>query len=132
MGEYRKPPIGRRIQKGQILNPLGGATHNKEARAIRKLTTEDLETVISLIQFGKLDDLKAISQDKDANVLKIWIASIAVKAISKGDHAALNALLDRVIGKVKDRDAKGNITAEGNVLSPVQIYVPKNGSEDLS
>lgn len=125
------PPKGRKFVKGQIANPLGAGAHNKEARAIRKLTCEDLELVISLIQFGKLDDLKAISQDKDANVLKIWIASIAVKAISKGDHAALNALLDRVIGKVKDRDSKGNVTTEGNILSPVQIYIPKNGSEEI-
>lgn len=129
MPNYNPKP-GKKFVKGQIANPLGAAAHNKDVKIIRKLTCEDLETVISLIQFGKLNDLKAISQDRDANVLKIWIASIAVKAINKGDHAALNALLDRVIGKVKDKDAK-SIIGDLSLLSPVRVYVPKNGSEEI-
>lgn len=120
------PPKGKKFVKGQIANPLGAGAHNKVGKEFKKLTTDELEQVISLVVQGKLEELQAIAKDKDANVLKIWIASIAVKAIQKGDPTALNALLDRVIGKVKDKSQ----FSEG-ISGDIQVVLtlPKNGSE---
>lgn len=124
------PKGGKKFVKGQVANPLGGGAHNQDVKQLRKLTADELEQVISLVVHGKLDELQAIARDKDANVLKIWIASIAVKAIQKGDPTALNALLDRVIGKVKDRvHFSGNANPESNVQ--IVVSLPKNGSEEV-
>lgn len=66
------------------------------------MTNQEIAEVGTLILSADLDKLRAISQDKSASVLKVWIASVAVKAISRGDAPALSIILDRIAGKPKE------------------------------
>lgn len=121
----RTPPEGRRFKPGQSGNPSGAAAHNKEIKAIRRMTKEDVAEIGALILGGNLEKLKAIKEDTQASVLKVWFASVAVKAIVKGDPAALNTILNRIIGKVPEElQHSGGVTG----MSPV-IVLPSNGRD---
>lgn len=96
------PPEGRRFKPGQSGNPRGAGAHNHELKAIRRLTKEDVATVGALILEGNLDRLKEVSKDPNASVIKVWFASVAIKAISRGDPSALNIILNRIIGRVPE------------------------------
>lgn len=93
----------RPIQKGEVRNPLGARAHNKELKKIRSLTVEEVARVGELILQNDLTALEALRDKPGSSVLTVWICAIAVKAIRKGDAMALNALLDRFIGKVPNQ-----------------------------
>jgi hypothetical protein len=124
-----KPPKHSRFKKGQSGNPNGGRAHDQEAKKIKKLTSSELQEVMNLVIKNDLDALQAIVKDKSNSVLKVWIASIAVKGIQKGDGSALDKLLERMVGKVRQDMAFSD--TEGNPLAPVQVIVglPANGRE---
>lgn len=96
------PRPGRRFVKGQSGNPRGAAAHNKELKQLRRLTNDEIASVGSLIMDRNLNGLKEIVNNPDSSVLRTWMAMIAIKATQKGDAQALNVLLDRIAGKVKD------------------------------
>lgn len=83
---------------------------------LRRMTHAEIAAVGTLIIEGDVEALHAIVSSatprikdktnpaydpKKHTVLQVWMATIAVKAIAKGDVFTLNALLDRVVGKVK-------------------------------
>jgi hypothetical protein len=105
-----KPGPGKRFKKGNKANPLGAGAHNKELKSIRRLSQEDIAEIGNLILEGNLDKLKEVRSNPASTVLKVWICSVAINAINKGDPSALNVLLDRIVGKVKD-----NISLSGNI-----------------
>lgn len=98
----KKPPVGRRFQPGQSGNPLGAALHNQELKALRRLTKETVADIGAMILEADLEALQAVAKDKSATVLRVWFASVAVKAISKGDAMSLNVILNRIVGKVPE------------------------------
>lgn len=98
----KTPPTSGRFKPGNNMNPLGASAHNKDLKQVRRLTKEQVAEIGSLILEGNLEKLQAIKEQKSASVLKVWFASVAVKAISKGDAHALTVILDRIVGKVKD------------------------------
>ena len=101
---------GRNIEKGQVLNPIGGNAHNPEVRMVRKLTNEQVIELSTIILEGNPQKLRDVMNDKSSTVLQVAIASALNKAIIRGDMAAVNALLDRILGKVKDRvDISGDV-----------------------
>lgn len=111
-----KPPKQHQFKKGKSGNPLGGKIHNKELKAIRRMTQEDVAEIGQLILEGNLEKLAAVKEDKAASVLKVWFCSVAIKAISKGDAAALSVILDRIVGRVKEK-----LEVTGNEGGPVQV-----------
>lgn len=94
---------GRDIKPGEIRNPLGGGSHNPDMKEVRRLTKEQVAEIGTLILTGNLEKLQSIKDEKSASVLKIWFASVAIKAISRGDAHSLSVILDRIVGKVKDQ-----------------------------
>lgn len=115
---------GRNFPPGNNANPLGPAAHNPAKRAMKRLTTDDLQDIGSLILKGDLPSLQAVAKDPTATVLRVWLASIAVKAINKGDPAALNMILDRLVGK-----PKAHVELTGSVAQGPQVVItlPDNG-----
>lgn len=101
MGNF-KPTNPKKFEKGNNANPRGAGAHNKDVKAIRRLTHEDVAQVGSLILDGNVEKLKEVQMDPTTTVLKVWMCSVAIKAINKGDAQALNALLDRIVGKSKE------------------------------
>lgn len=102
---------GRDWVRGQVPNPRGAAAHSPEKKAMRRLTQAQVAEVATMILNGKIDDLikivgsqkDKIPPDPDASPLKIWFATVALKAISKGDMSSLDIFLNRTVGKVKDK-----------------------------
>jgi hypothetical protein len=94
---------GRRIQKGMVLNPLGGKAHNPVIRELRKITQDDVALVGQLIIENNTEEMERIVASPDSTVLQAWMASVAKKGIERGDSNALDVLLNRIIGKAKER-----------------------------
>lgn len=104
----------RPAKKGEVRNPLGAGSHNKEIKAIKALTQKEIADVGTLLLGGNESTLNEARMNPDSSVLKVWICSIAENAIKKGDATAFNALLDRIVGKVKE-DNRLTVIAEQGV-----------------
>lgn len=102
------PPKAYQFKKGQSGNPLGARLHNPELRAIKRLTRAEVAEIGTLIVSKNITKLKAIVKDAQKNpdsahsALKVWIAMVALKGMTKGDAHAMDVLLNRLVGKVKD------------------------------
>jgi hypothetical protein len=118
-------PIKPRWKKGESGNPRGRPPDDFGLRAIKMLTQEELATVANLILKNNVDALKAIGKDENSSVLKTMVAAVAVKIISNGDMHALDTLLNRLIGKVKDQ-----INVTGVEAPQVILTIPSNGREE--
>ena len=91
-----------KFRKGNNANPLGGAAHNPEKKKIKKLTEDQLVEVMNLILTSDHKSLNDIIAE-NPTVLKTWIASAVHKGIKRGELGPLLAILERVVGKVKDQ-----------------------------
>ena len=94
---------GRNFEKGGVSNPKGGGALSPRVRAIRKITLEHIEEVADVILDSNLEKLKEMASHPDASVLKVWLAKSAAEGIRKGDLQSLTTILDRVMGKPKER-----------------------------
>jgi hypothetical protein len=92
------------FKPGQSGNPLGAQLHNPELRKIRTLTREELAEVGGLVVSQDLVALKAIAKAQTGySAIQVWFAAIAVEAIEKKTTGLMNALLDRIVGKVAEK-----------------------------
>ena len=98
----KPPPEGKRFKPGQSGNPLGAAAHNPELKKLRRLTQQDVADVGTLIVEGDITTLRKLAADKNENALKGVMASVWLRAYDKGDMNAMDAILNRIIGKVKE------------------------------
>jgi hypothetical protein len=99
---HKDPPKEYQFKPGNCANPLGAKAHNVIKRQFRKLTQEQLEEVMTLILSTDPADLQAQAA-KNPSVLKLWIANAASVGLKKGDTAPLVMMLDRILGKPKER-----------------------------
>lgn len=75
------------------------------AQFVRKLTAKEFEETVNVLLFGNVKQLEWLASDKNTTEpLKAMIAAVALRAIAKGDYLALGALLDRLIGKVREAE----------------------------
>jgi hypothetical protein len=101
----------------------GAGHHNADLKKIRKLTHEQVAEMGSVLLDGTDGALLAIQENPESSTLKKWIASIITIGIERGDSRALDVLLDRLIGKVKEE-----IEVTG-VDYRVNLTMPSNGRE---
>lgn len=121
----KNPSPATRFKKGNNANPLGGKLHDPEIRAIKRLTQDELKEVGTLVVKGDIEALKKLKEDSKCSVLQAMVASVAIRIISKGDMQALDVLLNRLIGKVKD---ELDMSVGGKPGAPqVIITLPDNG-----
>lgn len=92
---------------------------------MRQLTAHEFAEMANLIVKGEFDEIERIDREKDGSALRCWIAAVAVKAANAGDMDALDKLLNRLVGKVKDH-VEHSGTAPAQV---VRLYLPPNGRE---
>lgn len=112
------------FQKGQSGNPEGGRKHDPELKKLKNLTQAELIEVGTFIVKGKMSELRALMKNPDTSALQAMVAGLAIKTMSKGDPAAFNALMDRLLGKVKEHiQHSGEIGGAPNVI----IKIPDNG-----
>lgn len=118
-----------KFKKGQSGNPDGAKLHDRIPGEIKRLASKEVEEIGALILNGDTHQIKQIASDDSAPVLKRWIATVVVKALAKGDYKALDAILDRMVGKVKQVHAIGQDPNAGQVFLPAQVVLtlPDNG-----
>ncbi len=103
MANYNaKPPKQGMWKKGQSGNPKGGLAHDPALKKLKRLTKDEMIEIGSMVVKGSVASLRAIAKDPNESALKCMMAAVAVRTIVKGDPKALDALLNRLIGKVKD------------------------------
>lgn len=130
MGNKKSNTSGLRpFKKGQSGNPEGGRLHNPEIKLIKRLSEKELVEVATFILGSKVNQIKARMKHPSTTVLQGMVLGLAVKAMSKGDASSFNALMDRLLGKVKE-----NVNFSGSVggsagTSKVIIQLPPNNRE---
>lgn len=114
---YKKPPVHSQFKKGQSGNP-GGVPADPVLKAIKRMTAHEVAEIGTLLLEGNLAALEKAAKAPDSSVLKVMLASVAAKAIKKGDHTALDTLLNRFIGKVPNP-----VELTGSGGSPLAMYL---------
>lgn len=98
-GEHLKP---HHFKKGVSGNPEGRPPLTPEQKALRNLTEAEMVEIGSLVVKGNIAELKKLMKNPKTTVLKAMMAAVAVKTIQSGNPSALDTLLNRLVGKVKD------------------------------
>lgn len=108
-----KKVVGRPFKKGESGNPKGPGVLPPEVRKIRALTHEEIRVVGEMILLHTVEELSEIAKDPKTDALKAWIISVTLKSIDRGDMASLNALLDRLVGKVVSKvEVQGSLHSQ--------------------
>lgn len=127
----------RPIKKGEVRNPLGGKAHNPEKKKLKKLTEAQVVEIGTLVVAKNASALREIvadaigSKERSANpnskhsALKVWMASVALKSIVKGDAHGVDIILNRIIGKPKQK-----IEVAGEDGGPVRSLVGQMSKDD--
>lgn len=110
-------------KKGQSGNPLGGKLHDPDLKRLKNLTKAELVDVGNLIIRGSYMELEKLSKDPKESALRRMVAAQAMRAINSGDTHAFEAILNRLVGKVKDE-----IMQQMEIRTPqVIVTLPDNG-----
>lgn len=96
------PKAGRKFEKGNNANPLGAGAHNKDVKRIRRLTNQEVAQLGSMLLEHSQVELMEIRDDRNSSSLQKWFATVIINGIAQADMRTLDALLDRLVGKVKD------------------------------
>jgi hypothetical protein len=117
------PPKEYQFKPGKSGNPGGKPVETEEQKRLRRLTKAELAECASWLVKGNIDQIRAIVKDPKASILQVWVASLVIKSIEKGDADSWDKVMNRIVGKVKDE-----LSVEGNAVR-VNITLPKNGFE---
>ncbi len=93
----------------------GSKNHTKSSRNLpkdiafaRKLNAVEFERIVNRVLFmsmGNFDQLmnQEVEENKENLVIEQMVMALVRSAIQKGDHAKLEFIMNRVMGKVADR-----------------------------
>lgn len=109
--------------KGRSGNPRGRPRDFLNT-SMKKLTRDELEEIANVLIKGNQDDLDLILASRKVSLIQKMIATVAYKILERGDMDALDKLLNRLIGKVKDTvDISSNAIGGTTVI----LKMPDNG-----
>lgn len=99
----------------------------KALRIVKNLSADQVAEIGSLLITCDHETIKSIVEEKpeDLSIIQLWIANVAVKGFERGDPYALNALLDRIVGKTKD-----HLVVHGSGTDPLRIAFEKMTAEE--
>lgn len=75
----------------------------EDIKEARKITTIEVERILTELMSMSPSELVQIKQNPKSTMLELMIHSILVNAVNKGDQQRLDFLLQRLIGKVKEK-----------------------------
>lgn len=113
-----------RFQPGQSGNPQGGKLHDPALKQIKNMTKDELKKVANLVIQGSMENLQLLARHEEATVLQKMLASVCLRVVVNGDMGALDTLLNRLVGKVKDE-----VEMSGDVKPQIIVTLPSNGRE---
>lgn len=94
---------GRNIQPGQRLPGAGRPPLSDAMRAVRALTQEQLAEMGSLLTAATPQELNALVENPETTVLRVMLGKLMERVMTHGDPAPFDALMNRIVGKVKDK-----------------------------
>ena len=114
------------FKPGQSGNPNGRP--EDAPPEVRLYARKEVQEVFTRIMKLKGEEVLKISSDAQSTILEAAVASVLLRARAKGDHRGLDVLLDRVIGKVPQ---KNELTGgDGEPLAPAVIqFAPYPGPD---
>jgi hypothetical protein len=122
--EMEKKPRGRPFEKGNKLSK-GGQKLPAALKAVRYLSHDQVAEMGTILLEGNVADVKAIASDPNASFLKRWTATMAVKGMVTGDVKVWEAVLNRVVGPMKQR-----LEISGDPVNPVQVRAQAMSPEE--
>ena len=91
------------FKKGVSGNPGGQPKIPDDIKEARSLNQYELERIINRYLHMTKGELVAAIKNDATPMMEVTVASIVLKAASGGDHLRLDFILNRLIGKVKDK-----------------------------
>lgn len=128
--------MGKKLSKYEVKRRAKAAAKLGEENELRNLTKRQLKrltiTEVADAIFILLDkdrgELERIRDNSNHNVLTAWFASVIEKGIDSGDMYALDALLNRCIGRVKEK-----LELTGKDGGPIEevVYTPEERRREI-
>jgi hypothetical protein len=84
---------------GQSGNPNGRPARSKEHKQFERLTKEKYINILQRCLYKSLEQLEEMFRDKSNTALELWVISIMIDGIKKGDDRKIETVLGRIIGK---------------------------------
>jgi hypothetical protein len=88
---------------GESGNPNGRPPLPDDVREVKKLTQSELEKVLNDCLLLTKEQLEKICNDSESTMLQLLVAGIIIKGVQNGDSARFEFLLNRLLGKMKDK-----------------------------
>jgi hypothetical protein len=104
---------GRDWKRGQSGNPKGPNVMPKDLRALKEADREWITETLHKYLRMTWGEFQRIANDPSLSMLEVYLANILNAGLSDGDERRMNFILDRYIGKVKDKvEHSGEMTLE--------------------
>ena len=116
---YKKPPKEHAFKPGNNMNPHGN-NQPKEVLAMKALTEQELSKVIELVMTGTKQEMMEALNSPTISLLHRIVIKAALKAEKDDSFYAVNQILDRGIGTVKQ---KLDHTSSDGSMSPRSVQV---------
>jgi hypothetical protein len=97
------PGKGRPFKKGQSGNPKGMAAMPKELRDLRRHTAAEIRLLIAMLLRSTREEVEAAEANEQEPILNRIFAQVLIKTYETGNFMTLDSVLNRLIGKVKER-----------------------------
>lgn len=94
---------GRDFKKGVSGNPKGGPGAPQELKDLRKYSVNEIRGMVSVLLRATRPEVLRLIDDDSTPILENIMAQVLIKTYESGNFMMLDAVLNRVIGKVKER-----------------------------
>lgn len=118
-GKHLKP---HQFKKGAPSANPRGRIPNAAIQALRKVTLESYREAIEIVMTGNLKELKEIVENPTSTALQVGIATSFLTAIKKGDYHIIEAIAQRIIGKIPETlNVNSNVNATIGIFDQVAL-----------
>lgn len=115
---------GKLFKPGESGNPNGRPPLSPEVKAIRKITAKSLEEIGDLILDGNRVSLTQIAGSSTESAIRVAYARAALNAMAKGDLTQIEVILNRCVGKPKEK-----LELSGDENAPVQLSIQERAAK---
>jgi hypothetical protein len=97
------------FKKGQSGNPAGRPKLPPEIKAARQINQLELERILNHVVFLPMPEIKALTKSNEVPAFVVGAAKMVEKFAKYGDIFVYHAILDRMIGRMRDAPPRGEL-----------------------